>query len=197
MNIQWNFWPTATLFFVVLYWCVYLAVFLFRKRPPAQSAKSKPLSMLGIILQGAAYILIWAAWRTPFTPLVPMPAAVEILLSLATMILCVASLWIIIAAVHVLGKQWSYQARLVEGHKLVVSGPYRFVRHPIYAGMLGQVLTNGLAMSHWSAIIAALLVFAAGTAIRIHSEEKLLREAFGDDFAAYTRYVPAVFPRLL
>jgi protein-S-isoprenylcysteine O-methyltransferase Ste14 len=196
MTVEFQFWPTATFLFIILYWCVYLTVFLFRKQPLAQATKREPLSKLGIVLQGASYAVIWAVWRTPFTPIVPMPKPADILLALVTMALCVVSLWILIVAMRALGKQWSYQARLVEGHKLIVGGPYRFVRHPIYLAMLLQVLTNGLTLSHWTALLAGLLVFAAGTAIRIRSEEKLLDEAFGDDFAAYRRHVPAVLPRL-
>ena len=125
-----------------------------------------------------------------------MPQPVEILLAVATMAISAASVWITIAAVRTLGKQWSYQARLVEGHKLIVSGPYRFVRHPIYTGMFGKLLATGLAISHWIGLLPAVLVFAIGTAIRVRSEEKLLRDAFGEDFEAYTRYVPAILPRL-
>jgi len=197
MTIQWNFWPTATFLFVVLSWCVYLALFLFRKKPPKpREAKRERFSKLGIALQGSSYGLVWAIWRPPFTPLVPMPKPAEILLALGTMALSAASVWTIIAAARALGKQGSYLARLVEGHKLIVSGPYRFVRHPIYAGMFGQVLASGLAMSHWAALVAAMLLLAIGTAIRANSEEKLLREVFGDDFEAYARCVPAIFPRL-
>ncbi len=125
-----------------------------------------------------------------------MPLAAEVALSMVAMVLSTASVWIAVAAVRTLGKQWSYEARLVEGHKLIVSGPYRFVRHPIYTGMLGKLLATGLAVSHWSGFAVAIVVFAVGTAIRILSEEKLLRRAFGDDFDAYRRYVPAIIPRL-
>lgn len=155
-----------------------------------------PVSKLGITLQGISYGLAWGLWRPPFSPIVPMPHAVEVALALATMALSAASVWIGIAAVRTLGKQWSYEARLVEGHKLIVSGPYRFVRHPIYTGMFGKLLATGLAVSHWIGLAGAVLVFAVGTAIRIRSEEKLLRNAFGDDFDAYRRYVPAILPRL-
>ncbi len=105
-----------------------------------------------------------------------------------------ASLWMIAAAVRVLGKQWSLQARVLEGHALIQAGPYRFVRHPIYTGMLGMIIVAGLAWSHWIGFIVAILFFAIGTAIRIHSEERLLREQFGAAFDDYKRKVPAVIP---
>ena len=197
MRIDLQLWPTATFVFVMVSWFVFAGAFMFGKKPPkAPDAKKDPASRLGIVLQAISYGLVWFFWRTPFTPIAPVPQPVEILLALATMAISAASVWISIDAVRTLGKQWSYQARLVEGHKLIVSGPYRFVRHPIYTGMFGKLLATGLAVSHWIVLVPAVLIFAIGTAIRIRSEEKLLRGAFGDDFAAYARYVPAVFPRL-
>lgn len=197
MTLQLNFWPTLTVVYVVLLWFVFGGMFLFHKKSPAApEAKKDPRSRIGIVLQSIGYLLVWSLQRTHFTPIVPMPQFAEILLALATMAISTYSVWISLAAVHTLGKHWSFQARLVQDHKLIVSGPYRRVRHPIYTGMFGMLLATGLALSHWIGFLPAIVVFALGTAIRIRSEEKLLREAFGDDFAAYARYVPAVFPRL-
>jgi protein-S-isoprenylcysteine O-methyltransferase Ste14 len=189
--------PALVFAFVVLAWLTFAGAFLFRKKPPkAPEERKNPASRLGIALQGISYGIVWAFFRTGFTPIVPMPKLAEILLALAAISISAASVWITIAAVRTLGKQWSYQARLVEGHKLIVSGPYRFVRHPIYTAMLGKLLATGLAVSHWAALAAGVLIFVLGTAIRVRSEEKLLREAFGDDFEAYVRHVPAILPRL-
>jgi len=96
--------------------------------------------------------------------------------------------------VRTLGKQWALAARLVEGHKLITVGPYAYVRNPIYTGMLGILIATGLAMEHWIALIAAIVFFAVGTVIRVRSEEKLLRGAFGEEFEEYARRVPAVLP---
>ena len=104
-------------------------------------------------------------------------------------------MWMAVAAIRTLGKQWSYEARLIEGHRLVVAGPYSHVRHPIYTAMLGMMIATGVAFSVWWALLAALVLYAAGTAIRVRAEERLLQEAFGEDFEAYRRYVPAVIPR--
>lgn len=60
--------------------------------------------------------------------------------------------------------------------------------------MLGMLIATGLATEHWVAMIVAIPVFAVGMVIRVRSEEKLLREAFGDEFEEYARRVPAVLP---
>src|SRR6185503_7611955 len=108
----------------------------------------------------------------------------------------VGSVWLVTMAVKTLGKEWSITARLVEGHKLATSGPYALVRHPIYSGVLGMLLATGLAISQWAAVLAALVIFFIGTTIRVRSEEKLLREAFGEQFETYVRNVRAIVPGL-
>ena len=100
------------------------------------------------------------------------------------------------SAVRTLGKQWSVAARLTRDHQLIVAGAYSHMRHPIYTAMLGLLVATGLVNVAWPVLLAAVVLFSLGTAIRIRIEEKLLHEAFGDDFDAYTRYVPAILPRL-
>ena len=85
-------------------------------------------------------------------------------------------------------------ARLVEGHTLIQDGPYRFVRNPIYTGMFGMLLATGLAAGRWIPLLVGIVLFTAGTYIRIRSEERLLRQAFGSEFEDYVRKVPALIP---
>ena len=96
-----------------------------------------------------------------------------------------------------MGKQWSLEARVLKGHKLITQGPYRIVRNPIYTGMLGMLIATGLAVSHWIGLVAGMIMFAIGTFIRVRSEEKLLRETFGNEWDEYARRVPAVVPFLI
>ncbi len=128
------------------------------------------------------------------TAILPLGPWFEFLNTILVIVVVIVSLWMISAAVRVLGKQWSLQARVLEDHKLVREGPYRFVRHPIYTGMLGMIVAGGLAWSHWIGFLIALVLFAIGTAIRVRSEERLLREQFGSAFDDYKRSVPAVVP---
>ena len=158
--------------------------------------KRERASIIGIALQGVSYGVIWSVRRQLFTTIVPLKGILEIFLAVLTMALAIGSVWFISAAVRRLGTQWSLAARVLEGHKLITDGPYNVVRNPIYTGMFGMLLATGLAISHWIGLLIAVIVFAIGTAVRIHSEEKLLRESFGEKFEAYARKVPAVVPFL-
>jgi protein-S-isoprenylcysteine O-methyltransferase Ste14 len=191
--------PTAliTLGGVILCWVFFVGIFLLRKRPPkASEATRDPRSRLGIILQMCAYFLVW--FQPPRTAFLPPVAALSgvpgIAFAVFTIALAAGSGWLLESAVRTLGKQWALQARLVEGHKLITVGPYAYVRNPIYTGMLGMLIATGLAMEHWIATIVAVIIFAAGLVIRVRSEEKLLRGAFGQEFEDYAKRVPAVVP---
>ncbi len=190
--------PTLAFAVVMICWFAFAGVFFLRKKPPSPpDSKRERSSIVGLALQGVSYGLIWGVRREPFTP-VMVGSETRNLLAIAAGVFAIGaaigSVWLAATAVKRLGKEWSLTARLVEGHKLATSGPYAYVRHPIYTAMLGMLVATGLAISHWTALLAGLVVFLVGTIIRVRSEEKLLREAFGEEFENYARRVPAIVP---
>ncbi|HMD31591.1 MAG TPA: isoprenylcysteine carboxylmethyltransferase family protein [Candidatus Acidoferrales bacterium] len=187
----------ATRVFVCLCWAGFVLPFWWsRKRTKEATERRAPASYMGIAIQGIAFAIIWFFQTDIFRgSALALPQAVAWGLCGVAVALATASFWIAVDAIRVLGKQWSVQARLIEGHRLVVEGPYSHVRHPIYTGMLGMLVATGISFSVWWALPAGVAVYAAGTAIRVRAEERLLREAFGEDFEAYREYVPAVIPR--
>lgn len=187
--------PTLVFAIVMLCWFLFAAAFLFRKKPPSPpDQKREPGSLVGVALQGMSFGIVWGVRREAFSPIVPGSAPLALATSVLAVLAAVGSVWLITNAVKTLGKEWSLTARLVEGHKLATSGPYAYLRHPIYTGMLGMLVATGLAVSHWAALPAALVIFFIGTIIRVRKEEKLLREAFGQDFVNYAQRVPAILP---
>jgi len=97
----------------------------------------------------------------------------------------------------VLGRFYSRTLRVVEGHRLVREGPYRFVRHPGYLASLCIWLGSALGLQNAVLICVFLLGFSAVYVYRISVEEKMLREEFGaeyDDYAAHSwRLIPLVY----
>src|ERR1700722_13394570 len=82
------------------------------------------------------------------------------------------------------------------GSRVGYAGAYGIVRNPIYLGMFGILVATGLAVSRRQTFAVGVILFLIGTELRIRSEEKLLREAFSEQFAEYARKVPAFFPRI-
>ena len=184
---------------IVVCWVIFLSAFVIRmRRLETRETRQDGTAVLGMSLQFTCYLAVWLPWlqREHFTAIVPMPQIAEWMVAAVTIGVAVASIWLVDAASRRLGKQWALAARLVEGHDLITDGPYRWIRNPIYLGMLGLLVATGLAMSDWMVLMFATALFVVGTMIRIRSEERLLRQAFGTRFDEYARRVPALIPGL-
>ncbi len=197
MKIALEFLPTTVFVVVMLCWFAFAAVFIFRKQPPkAPEQKRDRSSIPGVALQALAYAIVWSIHRPFFSPILAGVEWLELVAAVIAIVAAIGSVLLIMAAVKTLGKEWSITARMVQDHKLATRGPYARVRHPIYTGMLGMLIATGLAISHWIVLVAAIVVFAIGTWIRVRIEERLLHETFGPRFEDYARRVPAVIPKI-
>ena len=97
---------------------------------------------------------------------------------------------------HSLGRQWRVDAGLNQDHELIVSGPYRVVRHPIYTSMLCLLCGTGFMITPLWLLLSAVVVFVVGTEIRIRTEDQLLSARFAEQFREYEHSVPAYIPFL-
>jgi len=187
----------TALVLVFIAWLVFGITFLIRKKldgPNPDVAKYGHASKWGIGLQSIAFAVIWMIPRPHWWPFRASLAG-EVILAVVAVVLAYASSLFCLRSVQTLGKQWTYQARLLKGHELITQGPYSIVRNPIYLGMFGMILGTGLVFSRWWMALIAIFFFLIGNQIRIRAEEKLLRESFGEKFDDYARRVPAFFPR--
>ena len=187
----------TALVLVFIAWLVFGITFLIRKKlhgPHPDVAKYGPESKWGIGLQSIAFAVIWMIPRPHWWPFRASLAG-EVILAVVAVVLAYASSLFCLRSVQTLGKQWTYQARLLKDHELITQGPYSIVRNPIYLGMFGMILGTGLVFSRWWMALIAIFFFLIGNQIRIRAEEKLLRESFGEKFDDYARRVPAFFPR--
>jgi protein-S-isoprenylcysteine O-methyltransferase Ste14 len=144
-------------------------------------------SVIGVIIVAVAFALVWrgASRRTPTLAIAPRAGAVIAVMSAAL------GLWAIVT----LGRQWSIQATLRTDHALITTGPYGWVRHPVYLAFLGMLVGTGLvfASGGWQ-VIVGILLYLVGTEFRVHAEDELLRQRFGQAFDDYARRIPALFP---
>ena len=190
--------PAEIAFFAVaVCWLGFGAILVMGNRGAAKSERKREIqSHAGFLLHRGGYAICFVFHRAFFSPFVRMPKPMEEIVSALAIVAALASVWLCFAAARTLGRQWSLVARVIDNHELVMQGPYAVVRNPIYLAMFGMLVATGLAVSRWQALIVATVVFLAGSAIRIRSEERLLREAFGRQFDEYASRVPALFPRV-
>jgi protein-S-isoprenylcysteine O-methyltransferase Ste14 len=93
-----------------------------------------------------------------------------------------------------LGEQWSAQLQLRKEHKLVTSGPYARIRHPLYTAMTGYGISLALVTANWIFVVFAILVIT-GLFARIPKEEKMMIDKFGEEYRAYMRRTGRFFPK--
>ena len=98
------------------------------------------------------------------------------------------------ARVH-LGRYWSGIITLKEGHRLIRTGPYRLVRHPVYTGLLIAVIGSAMAVGTWDALIGIAVILLAFI-FKLRREESLLTGEFGEEYLAFKRETPALVPFL-
>ena len=96
------------------------------------------------------------------------------------------------ARVH-LGRNWSGAVTVKEDHELIRSGPYAWVRHPIYTGVLTGVIGTALCAGTLRAVLG-LAVIAAALIVKLRAEEVFMRETFPGQYQKYCEKVPALIP---
>jgi len=157
-----------------------------QKTGPARIVNRR--SRWGVLLQFAAFTLLWQGrfwerslpiWRTLF--------------SIALFAVAATFSW---TSSRALRGQLRIVAGLGADHKLVRSGPYGLVRHPIYTSMLVVLGATAMIITPWPIFLGSLALFVVGTEIRVRTEETLLASRFGEEFQAYKRAVPAYIPFL-
>jgi len=94
-----------------------------------------------------------------------------------------------------LGQYWSARITLKEDHKLIRTGPYAYLRHPIYSGLDLAVIGTALAIDRWRCF-AGVAVIVMGYVIKAKREESLLAAQFGEEFAEHCRRAGFLIPRL-
>jgi protein-S-isoprenylcysteine O-methyltransferase Ste14 len=110
----------------------------------------------------------------------------------------IALTWIGIAfaiwARYCIGANWSGRVTLKVDHQLVQSGPYAFVRHPIYTGLLTANAGAALFIGEWRCL-AALVIFLVEMSRKALKEEKLMVSEFGERYGEYRRHTGFLVPR--
>ena len=124
-------------------------------------------------------------WR--FMPFSEVGAGVGVMMTAFGIGLCV---W---ARVH-LGKYWSDKVVLKVDHRLIRSGPYQFLRHPIYSGVLLGIAGTTLAIGEWRGLVA-LTVASVNYFFKARREERILAGQFGEEFTDYTKQAGFLAPR--
>jgi protein-S-isoprenylcysteine O-methyltransferase Ste14 len=149
-------------------------------------ASSDPRARWGIMLQAVSYAVVWQGhfWLRS-------PSGWHVFAAVVFLLLAALLSW---TSTRALGRHLRFDAALSPDHQLVKSGPYGLLRHPIYTSMLCLLLGTASIVASPIPFVGALVVFLAGTEIRVQIEDKLLAARFGSEFRDYQGQVSAYIP---
>ncbi len=176
----------------------FLALMVARMRASkdaaAPVARKASITWLWIIVQGIGIGLVG------FGPIVVAldPMSIAALTEAGIVLLLMAgAVGLFDASSRAMGKNWALVARTRTDHILVETGPFAYVRHPIYVALFLFMLAMAVAFGHLWNLIVGVPVYVVATGMRIRYEERLLKEQFGDAYDDYARrvkrFVPGVF----
>jgi protein-S-isoprenylcysteine O-methyltransferase Ste14 len=100
-------------------------------------------------------------------------------------------------ATYTLGRFFQFHIQVLDGQHIVTGGPYRFVRHPSYAGTILVMAGFGFASGDIWGLVAALAIIGTALAIRIRAEERMLTASFGAEYERFAAKRKRVLPALL
>lgn len=199
----WGFWPDSAIYIPWDIWIVtWLAAALWANRTLKRPGVGRELPYRLLAFAGFFLLLGWGVrWNHGQLEYVPtggflgerfwMPP-----LALGWAMVALAALGFVFAwwARIYLGRLWSGSITRKEGHRVVDTGPYAIVRHPIYTGIFAAALATTAVSGTGHAIIGTLLIIAAyWTKARL--EENFLREELGAEaYDSYRRRIPMLVP---
>lgn len=167
-----------------------------RERPTTEPTRTRAARRermtVRLLLCGAVVYLLWQ-----FSPLldwamVPLPEAARWVgagvFALGT--------WLFWATHAALGRNWSPVLEIHEGQTLVTHGPYKYVRHPMYAAGLVAHAGQALLSANWLVALALVGPLIAMYALRVADEEQMMLEQFGEAYAAYMQRTGRLAPRV-
>lgn len=179
---------------ITIAWLIWLVVWIgaaFRvKRVARRESTASRAAFWMPLLVGAVLLIMNRPDDWLGATVYPLPFVPRYYTGLALVIAgIVFSIW---ARVH-LGGNWSGSVTVKAGHELIRTGPYRFVRHPIYTGLLCSILGTAIAEDQWRALLALVII---GLAVwrKWRVEERFMEETFGDAYRSYRQDVPAIIP---
>jgi protein-S-isoprenylcysteine O-methyltransferase Ste14 len=176
---------------ITLLWLIFFLYWLFRafgnKRSVFKQSRSSRFLYLAITA-GCIYTIINI--RQLRIPLVRTTKVTQV----AGILLCATGIGIAIWARRILGTNWSGFVTLKEGHTLVRRGPYGYVRHPIYSGLI--LAAAGTCLAQQPTLLGFIYVCLVFVGLRLKSrlEERVLSQEFPDEYPRYCHEVKALVP---
>ncbi len=192
-----------TLFFILLSALVAIRIFYtyqVRRRGSQQTFGQQAIRREGLLRTALRLVVLFTGlavvagyailpdWIILFD--LPVPAWLRWL----GFVLGVFALSLLIWVHHTLGRQWSTSLELQQQHRLVTTGPYQWVRHPMYTVLIAAFISLSLVSANLLVALPFVLAIVFMYS-RIDKEEAMMVEKFGDEYRAFMAHTGRLLPR--
>jgi protein-S-isoprenylcysteine O-methyltransferase len=180
--------PSIFIWIIYALWLILIAYLVVAAIGTKRDTEQHALQSIGLTLA------IVAAFLLPYLPIFNFLdfAPVSPAMSVIAIMVCVAGMAYFVWARQHLGRNWSQTVSAKEGHELISSGPYRYIRHPMYTG--GLVACFGSAIVCGGAWIFLLVILSGIFLWRVGAEDRLMEQQFPDEYPNYKRRTNALIP---
>lgn len=179
----------------LVFWIVWLLAAFTSKRAVQRQTYGSRVLQSGLMFIGLIFIFdFWNFFRSGWlaariVPETPFWTILGAATTVAGVLLC---FW----ARAILGKNWSGTVTIKRDHQLILRGPYSFVRHPIYTGLLTGMLGTALVYG-FTRCFVGVFILGVGLWIKSQIEERFMLQQFGEQYACYRQRVRALVPFVL
>jgi protein-S-isoprenylcysteine O-methyltransferase Ste14 len=169
--------------FIAVCWVIFIVVWFIAAWFAKRTVERSGTRARWIVWIAAILLVGTRSWWLPFASGVSLWHTTASLAGVAAGVTA-AGLVVALWARAVLGRNWSGAIVLKEHHELIDRGPYAFVRHPIYTGVLLMVLGVVTVSGTWAGVILFATMFA-GLIVKARREERLLTKHFPEVYPLY------------
>jgi protein-S-isoprenylcysteine O-methyltransferase Ste14 len=167
-------------------------IIVSKRKAPELSSKSDRGSLLVVML------LLWIGIAADFTLSFQLPQAAirseRIPVFFVGIGLMFAGVALRLYSISLLGRYFTFEVAVHVDQPVIEVGPYRYIRHPSYAGALITITGLGLALGNWAGLIAILGCMVVAYAYRIPIEESALLASLGEPYEKYIRRTHRLIP---
>jgi protein-S-isoprenylcysteine O-methyltransferase Ste14 len=172
-------------------WVIIWMIWAFQSKTTKQAETFGSRLSYTLIVWTAGYLMFAGRSMGDFLqhPLLPWHRWIGWVGVAITIVGFAITLW----ARYILGSNWSATVTIKVDHELIRTGPYHYVRHPIYTGIIVALAGTILARDQWRGVVAFLLLWIGFTIKRLR-EEQFMRQTFGAQYSDYAHTTGAIFP---
>lgn len=151
--------------------------------------REKQLVLWVAIVFNSTYLLYW------FTPILAWATLLPFVVRIVGVLLSFSGLYLFWLTHKALGVNWSPLLEVKKEHKLITTGIYKHIRHPMYTAILVFTLGLGLISANLVVLLLPLIIFSILCYVRISDEEGMMISWFGDEYILYKRKTGMLFPK--